>query len=169
MEQTSINISTLHDLLIHELSSLHNAAEMVLEVLPRMAQVASAPEVRHGFEEHISDTREQISRLDSIFSDLEANPTPSPCDGMTGIICEIDRVSNSQGPADIKDAALISSARKMEAYAVSGYSAARTYARVLELDHVLQRLQRTIDIENGTNQQLEEIIERSINVKASGA
>ena len=70
---------------------------------------------------------------------------------------------------DVKDAALICAAQKVEHYEMAGYGCARTFAQLLGLDDVADLLQETLDEEGNADKKLTEIAETAINVEAASA
>jgi ferritin-like metal-binding protein YciE len=150
------------------MSDLYSAEKQIIDAMPKMIDAASAPEVKQAFEQHLNTTKEQVRRLEEIFDMIDEGPEDSFCDGMAGIIKDGEKVVSADAPADVKDAALIAAAQKVEHYEISGYGTARTYARILELEDVAEHLQKTLDQESMTDEKLTGIAERSINVKAAG-
>lgn len=169
MKLTSMKIDTLEDLFIQELKDIYDAEKQIIEALPKMIDAATSPELKHGFEKHLEETKQQFQRLEDVFDMLDMDPEAEHCDGMAGIIKDGEKVVSAEGDPDVKDAALIAAAQKVEHYEIAGYGALRTYARILGHDDAVKILQHTLNQEHETDKQLTEMAERSINVKASGA
>jgi ferritin-like metal-binding protein YciE len=75
---------------------------------------------------------------------------------------------SATGDSDVKDAALIAAAQRVEHYEISGYGTARTIAQRLGLTDVAALLQQTLEEEKAADQKLSTIAESSVNVRASG-
>jgi ferritin-like metal-binding protein YciE len=66
---------------------------------------------------------------------------------------------------NVKDAALIAAAQKIEHYEIASYGCLRTWADLLEMDQASTLLQETLDEEKETDEMLTDIA-GSINVEA---
>jgi ferritin-like metal-binding protein YciE len=159
-------MESLRDLYIEELKDLYSAENQILKALPKMAKKASSERLRAAFEEHLEVTRGQVERLDTIFGDLERSPRGKRCKGMAGLIEEGADLMGEEAEADIRDAALIGSAQKVEHYEIAAYGTVRTYAERLGLDKHSRLLQETLDEEGRADHTLTEIAETSVNRQA---
>jgi len=88
------------------------------------------------------------------------------CKGMEGVLKEGAEVLKEDSDADVKDAALIAAAQKVEHYEMAGYGAARTHALQLDHDNMAEVLQQTLDEEGEADKKLTALAESSINAKA---
>ena len=50
-------LTSLDDLLVHELQDIYNAEGQILGALPKMAKAATHPELKNAFEEHLRADR----------------------------------------------------------------------------------------------------------------
>jgi ferritin-like metal-binding protein YciE len=133
-----------------------------------MAEAAPSEELRTSFQQHLSETQEHVRRLETIFENLSQKPTGEKCKGMEGLIKEGSEViANDEFEGELKDAALIAAAQRVEHYEIAGYGTVRTFANLLEDDAALELLEQTLDEEKETDQKLTEIAE-SVNVEAQG-
>jgi len=159
-------IESLQDLYLEELRDIYSAEQQIIKALPQMAEGAHNPELRAAFEEHLEITCEQVRRLDSIFSELEQRPTGKKCKGMEGLIEEGSEMLKEKADPDVKDAALIAAAQRVEHYEIAAYGTVRNYARQLGLNTHVDLLQRTLDEEGETDKRLTTLAESGINEQA---
>ena len=155
------HLNNLHDLFIHELRDLYSAEKQLVNALPQMVRAASATELREAFDHHLDETRNHVSRLDKIFTLLGTTSSESVCEGMKGLVKEGEAVINAQGHSAVKDAALIGAAQRVEHYEIAGYGTARTYAKELGYDELVDLLQETLDEEGDANKKLTTLAEGS--------
>jgi ferritin-like metal-binding protein YciE len=66
---------------------------------------------------------------------------------MEGLIKEGKEMLKEKADPDVRDAALIAAAQRVEHYEIAAYGTARTYAKQLGLDNHVELLQRTLDEE----------------------
>ena len=157
---------SLQKLYLEQLKDLYSAEEQILEALPKMAKKTEHPELKKAFQDHEKVTREQVQRLEGLFADLGEKPGGHTCKGMKGLVAEGEEVMKEFEDSDVRDAALISAAQRVEHYEIAGYGCARTYANMLGLDKHAQTLQRTLDEEGRTDHLLTDLAESVINVDA---
>jgi ferritin-like metal-binding protein YciE len=159
-------MESLRDLYVEELKDLYSAENQLLKALPKMAKKASNDDLRAAFEEHLEITRGQVERLESIFDDLERSPKGKRCKGMAGLIEEGSEMMKEDAEPEVLDAALISSAQRVEHYEIAAYGTVRTYADRLGLSKHSRLLQQTLDEEGEADKKLTEIAESSVNREA---
>ena len=70
---------------------------------------------------------------------------------------------------EVKDAALIAAAQRVEHYEMAGYGCVRTYARLLGDDEAANLLQQTLEEEAGADKKLNELAKNVINAEANAA
>lgn len=161
-----MSLSTLHDLYVDELKDLYNAESQILKALPKMAKIASDPQLAAAFTGHVAETKVHIERLETIFQHLDASPKGKKCKAMEGLLAEgQDLMANDANPS-VMDAALIGAAQRVEHYEMAGYGCVRTYARLLGEDRAADLLQMTLDEEGNTDKRLTQLAESVINAEA---
>jgi ferritin-like metal-binding protein YciE len=159
--------NSLHDLFMDELMDAYDAEHQLIEALPKMAKAAHAPELRRGFEEHLTQTREQVKRIDQIFSNLGGKPNGKKCEGMQGIIKDGEKLLKEENvDPNVKDAGLIVAAQKAEHYEIATYGTLRTYADQLGMPEEARLLNTTLEEESKTNEKLNSLAINHINWEA---
>jgi ferritin-like metal-binding protein YciE len=157
------HLASMQDLLVHELRDLYSAEEQLVKALPKMAAAASSADLQKAFSQHLEQTRTHVSRLQEIFSELgTTNGTEKECEAMKGLIKEGEETINAMGDRNVKDAALISAAQRVEHYEIAAYGTARTHAEQLGYDNVADLLQKTLDEEGATNKKLTKLAEGTL-------
>jgi ferritin-like metal-binding protein YciE len=151
-----MQLQTLQDLFEHEIADLYDAETQLVTTLPKLAQAASNDELRGAFEHHLEETREHVRRLDEIRGQIGSS-TSEQCDGMRGLIKEGDEIVSGEGDPNVKDAALISAAQRVEHYEIAAYGTARTLAGELDLDDAKDLLDQTLDEESNADKLLTKI------------
>jgi ferritin-like metal-binding protein YciE len=154
-----MNLTSLEKLFVHELKDLYSGETQLLKALPSMAEAASTPELKEGFEHHLQETEEHVRRLEQIFEDLEYSPSGEHCDAMEGLISEGEEIIEMNGEPAVKDAALIGAAQRVEHYEIAGYGTARTIAQHLGNTKAEQLLQQTLEEEAATDKKLTNLAE----------
>src|ERR1044072_7855660 len=128
-----MQVQTVQDLFEHEISDLFSAENQLVAALPKLAQAATNDELRQAFEHHLEETREHVRRLEDIRGQIRSTMSDE-CKGMKGLIEEGQEILTAGGDPDVKDAALIGAAQRVEHYEIAAYGTARTLAGELDLD-----------------------------------
>jgi ferritin-like metal-binding protein YciE len=162
-------MDSLRDLLIDELSDLYSAERQLIAALPKMAKAANSENLRTAFTAHLEQTRGQVERLDRVFELIEEKPKRKKCKAMEGLVEEGKEVIENDGIPEVKDAALIGAAQRVEHYEMAGYGTARALAETLGLAKVVKLLQATLDEEGNANKKLNYLATTEINEGALSA
>jgi ferritin-like metal-binding protein YciE len=161
-----MKLNSLQELYLEQLKDLYDAEQQIIKALPEMIKVATSSDLKEALTEHLNITKTQATRLENIFTDLGEKGKGEKCKGMQGVIAEgsdlIDKVSDPE----VRDAAIIASAQRVEHYEMAGYGTARTFATLLEEEEASKLLQQTLDEEKEADQKLTELAEE-INVNAT--
>ena len=165
-------INNMNDLFVEELRDLYSAENQLVQALPKMASAAHSKSLKSAFEKHLEQTQGHVQRLMGIFTELGLSPTGKHCQAMAGLIAEGSEVLQMQGDPDVKDAALIGAAQRVEHYEIAGYGVTRTFAKELGYDNFADTLQKTLDEEGDADKKLTSIAEgglfkKGVNQKAT--
>lgn len=160
-----MKMASLMELYVDQLTDLYSAERQLIKALPTMAKAATAPALRQGFEKHLEETKEQVVRLETIFDALGKRPKAKVCKGMEGLVKEGREAIDDEMTSEVRDAALIATAQRVEHYEIAGYGCVRTYAELLGESKAAKLLQATLDEEGKTDHALTKLAEK-INVEA---
>lgn len=158
--------SSLQELYVEQLRDLYDAEQQIIKALPKMINAATAEDLKEGLTEHLEVTKEQATRLETIFDNLGEKPKGEKCKGMDGVITEGSELIGKVEDPDVRDAAIILSAQRVEHYEMAGYGTARTFATLLEDEEAGELLQQTLDEEKEADEKLTTLAEK-INVNAN--
>lgn len=164
-----MKMKTLEDLFLHELRDLYAAEKQLTKALPKMAKSATHSELREAFESHLHETEGHLKRLEGIFDSLGLSSRGAKCIAMEGLLEEGKQILEEDMEDDVRDAALICAAQRVEHYEMAGYGCARTFARDLGHHEAADTLQRTLEEEGAADEKLTEIAVSRINAEAMAA
>ena len=162
-----MELDTLKDLYIRELKDLFSAEQQLLKALAKMAKAAENKELAGGFQQHLEQTKEHAQRLQQILSQHRATTRGAKCKGMEGLLAEGAEVMEEEADAEVKGAALIAAAQRVEHYEMAGYGTARAYAELLGDREGVKLLETTLEEEKQTDQKLSTLAKSAINVAAA--
>ena len=150
------NVKAPRDLLVHMLGEiLYVERAQVDEVLPQLAKEARSDVLRKGLEEHLEQTKQQVSSVEKAFQLLEEQPHPEPHHPFDGVRKSHDQMAKNiemEGLRDIFDAEAVAKAEHLE---IAGYRGAIALAEQLGEPQELISLLR--DVEQQEQQMLERL------------
>jgi ferritin-like metal-binding protein YciE len=139
-----MRLNNFENLFVDELNDLFSAENQLIAALPKMAEAATAPELKQAFTQHLEETREHAEIVKKLLSDMGEKAGGEKCKGMEGLLKEGEEILEKRGEPAVKDAALISAAQRVEHYEIAGYGTARTYALQLGNNNAANRLQEIL-------------------------
>jgi ferritin-like metal-binding protein YciE len=151
-----MSVDTVEKLFVDELKDLYSAENQITKALPKMAKAATSSELRTAFETHLKETEGQVKRLDRVFEILGKTSGGKTCKGMRGLLEDGAEVMG-ETEGEVRDAAMISAAQRVEHYEMAGYGTVRTYAELLGQNEIANLLQQTLDEEGEANKKLTQI------------
>jgi ferritin-like metal-binding protein YciE len=171
METTSSGLTRnqlpLMEFFIEELRDVYGAENQLTKALPKLRKAATSPDLATAFEDHLSVTQAQISRLEQIFKLLGEKAEAKKCDGMEGLIKEGESViQDTEAGSATRDVGLIISAQKVEHYEIAAYGSLRQLAKTISKEEVSHLLEQTLQEEKETDMLLSNLAETLINQEA---
>ncbi len=188
------NLINLKDLLNHEILDLHSAEKQIIEALPAMIDNAYNAQLKNALQDHLEATQTHKERLEKIlerlsnerlsndssdinvtnedkgfFSRLFGGITEPKCKGTEGLIKEGRKIMDENMTPEVRDAAIIAAAQKIEHYEISGYGTALAYAKQLNLEYAATLLEETLDEEYEADDLLTELAVGQLNIDAEHA
>jgi ferritin-like metal-binding protein YciE len=160
-----MSVDTIEKLFIAELKDLYSAENQITKALPKMVKAATSTDLKKAFENHLRETEGQIERLVEICNMLGTTPKGKSCEGMKGVLSEGSSMLEEVEAGDVRDAALISAAQRVEHYEMAAYGTVRTYAELLGQPQVAKLLEKTLEEEKAADQKLTAISE-TVNAQA---
>ena len=142
---------------VQKLDDLYGGEMEHLNVLPGMAGVAHSPALKSAFQYHLEKTKAHVERLDQIFAGLGIRPINLRHREAEALAREVQRFLTTHDELAGCEAVLISAARKMEHYEISGYLLALRYAQVLRDHTAADLLEQTLKEEYEADQILAEL------------
>jgi ferritin-like metal-binding protein YciE len=73
-----MSIQTMEDLFVDQIEDLYDAEQRLVKALPKMAEAATADDLRTAFEDHLEQTKGHVYRLEAVFSELGQDPRRRP-------------------------------------------------------------------------------------------
>ena len=149
--------SALGKLFEHQLKDTYFAENAIFKALPKMMKAAQSEDLKKGFEKHLKQTQEHITRLEGVFKIIGRKAEGTPCEAIKGILKEGDEVAGEFGGTPACDAGLVASAQAVEHYEIARYGTLKAWARDLELEEAVELITATENEEIETDESLTEL------------
>jgi ferritin-like metal-binding protein YciE len=161
---------TFRDFYQKLLSDALDAENQLIKALPKMAKAASSNELRSRFEEHLEQTREHAARIEQILQNSSEKAKRTKCKAMEGLVEEGSEAIEEFEQGDLRDAALICAAQKVEHYEIAGYGTLRSLAQLLGDNDAHSLLEQTLEEEKQTDVKMTQLSEpiNSAAIEAEG-
>jgi len=146
-----------NDLFLMSLRDIYDAEKQILRALPKMMSAAESSDLEEAFEDHISETEQQVQRLETIFAELGEEARPKRCEAIRALIREGDRHIREFAGTEAGDSALASAGQAVEHYEISQYTSLKRLAQQLGMTAAAEKLDETLQEEMATKDLLDEL------------
>ena len=158
-KQTMENASDgLQALFLNSIKSIYWAENHLVKTLPKMENAAASTKLQEGIAKHLQQTKNQVQRLEQVFTMLGVKALAKKCDGMEGITKEGEGIveTTDTGTA-ARDAGVIMASQQVEHFEMAAYSGIIQLATQLGYNNIASLLQESLAEEQQTSQQLTQL------------
>ncbi len=161
------DIHTFEDLFLHSLQDVYYAEHKIIKALPGLIEHASDPALKRGLKRHLSETKEQVERIQRVFHLLGEEPRATKCYGIHGLLSEGEEAMGNITDQNVLNAAVISSALAVEHYEITRYGSLIAWAKRLGRADIAKVLEQTLNEEKAADKKLTSVAEGQVNLKAA--
>jgi ferritin-like metal-binding protein YciE len=163
---SSTHFDSFETLFMDQIQDLYDAEQRLTKALPLMEQAAQNANLKAAFRSHLQETQGHVRRLEKVFQIMGKSPESKTCQAMKGLVAEGQEAIDATGDPNLKDAALIAAAQRVEHYEMAGYGTARTFAQHMGKQEAVRLLQETLNEEEACDKKLTQIAETNVNRQA---
>ncbi len=160
------SIKTFDDLFVSVLQQIYYAERQIAEQLETMITKASNPELRAGFDQHLSETRNQYDRLQQVFRLHGTEPKEATCPAIDGILKAGNAMAGEIADRQVLDAGLTHAAQLVEHYEIAQYGTLIAWAREMGREDCASLLSQSLQEEKATDEKLTRLAEARLNRQA---
>ncbi|WP_319054638.1 ferritin-like domain-containing protein [Escherichia coli] len=162
-----MQIQSVEDIFIHLLSDTYSAEKQLTRALSKLSRSAYSDKLTAAFQSHLDETHGQIERIDQVVDSEDGIKLKRiKCAAMEGLIEEENEIIESTDKNEIRDAALIAAAQKVEHYEIASYGSLVTLAKQLGFKKAAKLLKETLEEEKATDVKLTDLAFNNVNKKA---
>ena len=121
---TNTTFDSLEHLFVDQLQDIYDAEQRLAKALPHMAETADDPRLKTALREHLTETERQLKSLGELFECMDQKPKAKTCEAMKGLINEAEQRADTTGDENVRDAAIIAAAQRIDHYEMAAYGTA---------------------------------------------
>lgn len=156
----------LRALFEEQLKDIYWAEKALTKALPKMAKNASSEELADAINEHLEVTKNQVQRVEEVFTLIGKKAQAKKCDAMEGLIKEGEGILEETEPGPVRDAGIIGACQKVEHYEIASYGTLASFASLLGEDEAAGILEEILAEEKEADETLIGVAESAINAEA---
>jgi ferritin-like metal-binding protein YciE len=153
------NEKSLKDLFVHALKDIYYAEGAIVRALPKMAEKAQDPALKHELSQHLEDSATHARRLEKVFEQLGLKPSSVKCEAIDGVLKEGDELLADFAGGPAGDAGVVFAAQAVEHYEITRYGSLLAWAKALKLTAAADLLKQTLDEEYNADDKLTRLAE----------
>lgn len=147
----SANIDNLRKLYVDQIQRLHSAETEIIEALPKFMESAQDLELKKALQNHLQETRQHVSRLETILQQAAGKVESKKCKAMSAIISEGEDLIGDAKNDSVRDAAIIAAGQRVEHYEIAAYGAVRDFAQIIGETDQASLLESTLEEEKNAD------------------
>lgn len=157
---------TLSDLFEDGVKDIYYAEKKIVKTLPKMAKAASDPELKAGFEKHLTESEEHVARLEQIFELMGKPARGKTCPAIDGILEEGSEIMEEFKGLPAINSGLTAAAQAVEHYEIARYRTLSGWAQALGMGEAAALLEQTLDEEMATDEALVKLSQQGMTDRA---
>lgn len=155
-------MKTLEEAFHHTLKDVYYAENALTKALPKISKAVTSKKLKAAVDDHLEETRGQITTLDKVFKSIGKKAEGEKCDAIEGLIKETDGILQ-EASGDALNAAVIGACQAVEHYEIARYGTLREWAKVLGHDEAHDMLTAILDQEKAANHKLTSLAVSEVN------
>lgn len=156
----------LYDLFVDGLKDIYWAEKELTKAIPKMIENATDAKLKEALTMHLEETKNQVTRLEEVFSSIGEKAVAKKCEAMAGLTKEAEEIMKATVSGVVRDAGIISAGQKVEHYEIATYGTLGSFARTLGLKEAASLLEESLNEEKSADVKLSEVA-YSINIDAA--
>ncbi|WP_443946985.1 ferritin-like domain-containing protein [Pedobacter sp. AW1-32] len=158
----------LNELFKDGIADLYWAENHLVKSLPKMLTAATSADLKTAIESHLAETKEQVARLEQVFSILDEPAVAKKCDAMEGLTKEAEGIVEETEPGSAtRDIGIVLASQKIEHYEIASYTGLVRIASTLGLKDVSDLLTLTLNEEKGADEKLTQVAINTLEAQAA--
>ena len=156
--QKDNDMNDFYQLFINQLKDAYDDEKQLIKALPKIIKAVQSDELKKALENHLEETKHQLTRLEEIGKELNEDFKGMECKAIRGILNEGDELIG-EFSGEVRDAAIIAACQRVEHYEIALYGILKSFASHLNLNTVEDLISKTLKEEKEADKKLTELAE----------
>jgi len=152
-----MSMQSPRDLLVHELQSIYDVEQKILQMLPQLVQETENAQAKQALQQHESETRQQITNLEQCLQALGSQAKGIPSQAISGLKQDRDSILKEKPSPEVLSLYNLVGVSKIESYEIASYKSLIEIANVLGEKQCVQLLQQNLKQEEEMVKRVEQI------------
>ena len=150
-------MQTPQDLFVHELSDIHNAEQIIVQMLEDGQSLVQNPQLKEGMRMHAEQSRQHAQRVKQVIDQMGAKMHPVECHAVQGMHQELQEAKEAKPSPQVMDGLVAGGAVKTEHYEIAAYTGLIEQARAMGQREAAQLLEQNLTEERQMLQKVEQV------------
>jgi ferritin-like metal-binding protein YciE len=150
-------MQTPQDLFMHELSDIHNAEQIIVQMLNEAQGLVENPQLKEGLRMHADQSRQHAQRVQQVMQQVGGQPHPVQCHAIEGMHKELQDARQANPSRPVLDGLVTGGAAKTEHYEIAAYTSLIEQAKAMGQTDAAKLLQQNLQEEQQMLKQVEQI------------
>jgi ferritin-like metal-binding protein YciE len=161
-------MNALKTLFLDELADRLDSEKQLVRAMPVMIKIATCDKLKTLIQDHLKETEGHVQKLERVFEAFDEKSKSRKCEATIGLLKEGDELADRLKKSEALNAALISSAQKIEHYEIASYGCLHEWAKILGNQEAAELLEDILEEEKSANEKLIELARCCCNEEALG-
>ena len=148
---------TLQDLFLQKLAEMCDAERQIVRALPKLALVATSPDVTRAILCRIKESESHATTLDRVFECFGETARSTTCEATSGLVAEGDKLAASFKGSPSINAAIIATAQRIQHSAITSYDRLCEWAALMGNTKAGGLLREMLEGKKASNELLSEL------------
>lgn len=134
-----------------ELKEIFQAENDLVKALPLMIENAPSSEMIDALTSHLSETKEQVARLEEVFITFGKKAAAEKCEAISGLIKESEAIIQDSEEGSLRDGGIVNVSEEIEHEEIEADGNHPRFSDALSLSEAIRLLKTTIEEEKTTD------------------
>jgi len=145
-KKINLGSEKLKDFFTRHLDRIYAAKQHLVSRLPSIENEAAFSDLKMAICETVADVEKQLTRMEIIYSILDAQPATASINGLSGLIQDaFEAISEQQGEPEMRDLSIIFYLQNIASIEMSSFQILQMAAVKLKNKHINQLLKENYD------------------------
>jgi ferritin-like metal-binding protein YciE len=139
-----MNLGSIEDVYAYQLAALQSTAAQLQKALPGARDTVDDAKLTKAISEHAGRIERRIERLDELAAASPVTVSRETSKPVVAMLAQVDTILASDGPGEVRDAALVAELQRIAHFEIASYGSARALADQLDLRDAVDLLGETL-------------------------